>query len=375
MRIGINTRFLIENKLEGIGWFTFESMKRICKNHPEHDFYFFFDRAYSSEFIFSENVKPIVLFPPARHPLLYVWYFEFSIPRAIKKYNIDLFVSADGFIPTLFQTNSLAVIHDINFEHRPKDIPFLTRWYYKFFFPLFAKKSCRIATVSEFSKNDLINTYHIEPNKIDVVYNGANELYTPINSEEKLSTREKYAQGQQYFLYIGSLNPRKNINNLLLAFDEFKKRNKSGFKLILVGAAMHANNYQEVYNNMQFNNDVIFCGRMNTNELHHLLASAYALTYVPFFEGFGIPVLESMYCHVPVITSNVTSLPEVVGDAAILVDPSNYLDIADAMLRIVNDEALYNDLVNKSIKRKEEFSWDKTANLIWESIEQLLIKN
>ncbi len=374
MRIGINTRFLIENKLEGIGWFTFESLKRICEKHPEHDFYFFFDRPYSAEFIFAENVKPIVLFPPARHPFLYVWYFELSIPRAIKKYNIDVFVSADGFIPTLVNTNSLAVIHDINFEHRPKDIPLLTRWYYKFFFPLFAKKSTRIATVSEFSKKDLIDTYHIHPSKIDVVYNGANELYVPIHTEEKNKTREKYTDGNPYFLYIGSLNPRKNIKNLLLAFDEFKLQSKSTFKLVIVGAAMHSNNYQEVYDRMRYKNDVVFCGRVDTKELHLLLASAYALTYVPFFEGFGIPVLEAMYCHVPVITSNVTSLPEVVGDAAILVDPNNYNDIANAMLRIVNDSTLHKDLVDKSIIRKELFSWEKTANLLWNSIEQLLIK-
>ncbi len=374
MRIGINTRFLIENKLEGIGWFTFESLKRICEKHPEHDFYFFFDRPYSAEFIFAENVKPIVLFPPARHPFLYVWYFELSIPRAIKKYNIDVFVSADGFIPTLVNTNSLAVIHDINFEHRPKDIPLLTRWYYKFFFPLFAKKSTRIATVSEFSKKDLIDTYHIHPSKIDVVYNGANELYVPIHTEEKNKTREKYTDGNPYFLYIGSLNPRKNIKNLLLAFDEFKMQSKSTYKLVIVGAAMHSNNYQEVYDRMRYKNDVVFCGRVDTKELHLLLASAYALTYVPFFEGFGIPVLEAMYCHVPVITSNVTSLPEVVGNAAILVDPNNYDDIANAMLRIVNDSTLHKDLVDKSIIRKELFSWEKTANLLWNSIEQLLIK-
>ncbi len=137
---------------------------------------------------------------------------------------------------------------------------------------------------------------------------------------------------------------------------------------------MHSNNYQEVYDRMRYKNDVVFCGRVDTKELHLLLASAYALTYVPFFEGFGIPVLEAMYCHVPVITSNVTSLPEVVGNAAILVDPNNYNDIANAMLRIVNDSTLHKDLVDKSIIRKELFSWEKTANLLWNSIEQLLIK-
>ncbi len=205
-------------------------------------FIFFFDREFSSEFVFSNNIKPVVLFPPARHPFLYVWYFEFSIPRALKKYKIDLFVSTDGFIPTQSTTPSLSVIHDINFEHRPKDIPLLTRWYYKIFFPLFAKKATRIATVSEFSKRDIINTYHINENKIDVVYNGANEMYTPIASEEKIKVRKKYADGQNYFLYIGSLNPRKNIRNLLLAFEEFKKQNTTEFKLLIVGAAMHNNN-------------------------------------------------------------------------------------------------------------------------------------
>lgn len=374
MRIGINTRFLIENKLEGIGWFSFESLKRICKAHPEHEFYFFFDRAYAPEFIFSDNIKPVVLFPPARHPFLYIWYFEWSIPFALKKYKIDLFLSTDGFIPTFSKTKSVSVIHDINFEHRPQDIPFLTRWYYKFFFPRFAKKSTRIATVSEFSKKDLIDTYNIEKNKIDVVYNGANELYTPVSIDEKINTKNKYANGCDYFIYIGSLNPRKNIKNLLLAFEEFKKKSNSNFKLLIVGAAMHHNNYQSVFENMEHKKDVLFCGRVSTNELHLLLASAYALTYMPYFEGFGIPVLEAMYCHVPVITSNVTSLPEVAGDAALLVNPNKSHEIANAMLRITSDTELYNDMIKKSIVRKEQFSWNKTANLLWNSIERVLRK-
>lgn len=373
MRIGINTRFLIENKLEGIGWFTYESLKRISISHPEHEFYFFFDRKYPTDFVFSSNVTPVVLFPPARHPFLYYLFFEFAIPKAIKKYNIDYFVSTDGFIPCNPNVPCLSVIHDINFEHRPEDLPLLTKWYYKLFFPQFAKKASRIATVSQFSKNDLINTYHIDKNKIDVVYNGANEMYVPIEESLKEKTREKYSDSKQYFVYVGSLNPRKNIKNLLLAFDSFKTTTKSDFKLLIVGTIMHSDSdFRNIYNSLAHKQDVQFCGRLSTSELHMVLASAYAMTYVPFFEGFGIPVLESMYCHIPVITSNITSLPEVAGDAAILVNPHKVEEIAKAMENIYIDKNLYAELIQKSILRKNEFSWNKTANLLWNSIEKMM---
>ena len=140
MRIAVNTRFLIKDKLEGIGWFTYETMRRITENHPEHQFYFLFDRKPDSHFIFSQNIIPIVLSPQARHPLLWYIWFEISVKRFLKTNNIDLFVSPDGFIPLRSKTPSLGVIHDINFHHSPTGIPLLTRYYYKYFFPRFAKK-------------------------------------------------------------------------------------------------------------------------------------------------------------------------------------------------------------------------------------------
>ncbi len=376
MKIGINTRFLIENKLEGIGWFTFETLKRICINHPEHEFYFFFDRSFPKEFIFSNNVKPIILFPPARHPFLYYLFFEFAIPNAIKKYKIDYFISTDGFIPTNPNVPSLAVIHDINFEHRPDDLPLLTKLYYKYYFPIFAKKSKRIATVSEFSKNDIVKTYNISAEKIDIVYNGANEEYVPINENAKNIVKNKYSNGKNYFVYVGSLNPRKNIKNLLLAFDNFKAKTNSDFKLLIIGSVMHDDkDFKATFESLTFRKDINFCGRLNTTDLHLVIASAYAMTYVPFYEGFGIPVLESMYCDVPVITSNTTSLPEVAGEAAILVDPNSVSDIANAMSNLFTDKNLHTQLIQKSQLRKKEFSWNRTASLFWNSIEKLMKEN
>lgn len=374
MRIGINTRLLLENKLEGIGWFTFETLKRICINHPEHEFYFFFDRKYSDQFIFSDNITPVVLFPQARHPFLYYLYFEFAIPRALKKYKIDCFVSPDGFIPQHPNIPTLAVIHDITFEHRPQDVPLLTRLYYRYFFPIFAKSATRIATVSNFSKQDLVNTYKVPSEKIDVVFNGANEKYAPLTEDEINSVKKKYSESKDYFIYVGSLNPRKNIKNLLLAFDHFKKETKSDIKLLLVGSVMHSDkHFKTTYESLSYKNEIIFCGRLSNEDLHRVIGASLAMTYIPFYEGFGIPVLEAIYCHVPVITSNVSSLPEVAGDAALYVNPNAIEEIAAAMKKISADSYLREELVRKSIIRKVMFTWNTSAELLWNAIEKTML--
>lgn len=372
MRIGVNARFLLKDKLEGIGWFSYETLKRITQNHPEHEFYFFFDRPYDSSFIFSENIKPIVLFPPARHPFLYYLFFEWSLTYALKKHKIDYFISPDGFLSLKTNVPSLAVIHDIAFEHRDNDVDNLTLRYYRYFFPKFSRKATRIATVSEYSKNDLINTYKITSGKIDVVYNGANESYQPLTTNQVEETKNKFCKGFDYFVYVGSLNPRKNIANLLKSFDFFKTKDSTNTKLLIVGKVMaNDNHFIKEFESMKFKSDVIFTGRLSNNDLHLTLGSAKALVYIPFFEGFGIPVLESFYCDTPVITSNVTSLPEVASDAAILIDPNNIDQIAEAMHIVLNPD-IQNDLKSKMRIRKLDFNWDKTANLLWNSFQKMI---
>src|ERR1039457_2407091 len=159
MNIAVNTRLLIKDKLDGIGWFTYESLKRITVQHPEHSFYFIFDRKFNPEFIFSNNITPIVLYPQARHPLLFYLWFEYSLSSLLKRLNADLFLSPDGYLSLKSDTKSLAVIHDLNFEHYPNDLPFLVRKYYRYYFPKFANKATIIATVSEFSKQDNVKQY------------------------------------------------------------------------------------------------------------------------------------------------------------------------------------------------------------------------
>jgi len=281
MLIAVNTRFLIKDKLEGIGWFTCETLKRITCNHPEHQFVFFFDRHFSDEFIFSDNITPLVLSPAARHPFLWYYWFEFAVSNALKKLKPDIFLSTDGYLCLRTKVKSVLVIHDLAFEHYPKHIDYLTQKYYQYFVPKYAKKADRIATVSRFSKEDIIDKYQISSDKIDVVYNGANELYQPLNEQEKLEIRSKYAGGKEYFIYVGALHPRKNIENLLLGFEQFKKANPCNVKLLLVGRkAWQMSAIHHTYQKMAFKEDVIFMEHLQLDVLPKLLAASLALVYV-----------------------------------------------------------------------------------------------
>lgn len=373
MNIAVNTRLLIKDKLEGIGWFTYETLKRITVDHPEHNFIFLFDRKFSEEFIFSSNITPVVVHPQARHPLLWYLFFDWGIPRALKKYKADLFLSPDGWLSLRTDIKSLAVIHDLNFEHYPEFIPYHVRKYYEYFFHRFAQKAKRIATVSEFTKQDISDKYGIKEDLIDVVYNGANELFSPVSEEIINKTREKFSNSSPYFLSIGLIHPRKNIANLFRSFDKFKINDDQNFKLLIVGQKKWwTGEIRDTFENMQFRKDVIFTGRLDSHDLGNVIASAFAMTYISFFEGFGIPILEAFSCDVPLITSNVSSMPEIAGDAALMIDPSSIDSISTAMTQITKDKQLRLDLINKGKIRRETFSWQLSSEKLWNSIEKTL---
>lgn len=373
MNIVVNTRLLIKNKLDGIGWFTFETLKRITRNHPEHKFYFLFDRNYSDKFIFSDNIIPVIINPPARHPFLWFLWFEYSVKRILKRIKADVFLSPDGYLSLSSRIKQVPVIHDINFVHRPQDLPFFTRKYYNYFFPKFAKKAYRIATVSEYSKQDIVNQYGVEKEKIKIVYNGCNELYKPIDEDLKYKIKQKYTEGKNYFIFIGTLHPRKNIAGLFRAFEKFKIESKSNFKLLIVGEKLFkTKDIENSYSKSRYKKDIIFTGRLNPKDLHQVLASAFAMTFVPFFEGFGIPLVEAMSCDIPIISSDTTSLPEVAGDAALFVNPFDVDNIKNAMIKMIRDENLRQTLIEKGRKRKEQFSWDQTAAKLWDIIDESL---
>lgn len=373
MRIAVNTRLLLKGKLEGIGWFTFETLQRITRENPEHEFIFIFDRPYNPDYIFSENVKAVVAGPQARHPFLFYIWFDFVIPRVLKKHKADIFVSPDGYLSRRTKVPQLAVIHDINFVHRPDDLPWLIAKYYNYFFPKFARIAKRIATVSFYSKEDITRSFKIDYDKIDVVYDGINQIYEPLEAETKQKIKEKYAGGDEYFLFVGALHPRKNVSGLLKAFDGYKLETNAKTKLVIVGGEMHkTGDIFETYDSLRFKDDVVFTGRVSTEELRDIFGAALALTFVPFFEGFGIPVVEAMSAGVPVICSNTTSIPEVGGNAVLYADPMKIGQITDAMIQLAGNEELRKSLIEKGFKQKDKFSWDQTAGLLWASINRTL---
>lgn len=376
MKIAVNTRLLIPDKLEGIGWVAYETLRRITASHPEHEFYFIFDRQWDDRFIFSDNVIPVKAGPQARHPFLYYIWFEWTIPRVLKKIKADLFLSPDAYLSLRTKVPSIPIFHDLNFEHYPKDLPVLERKYYRYFFPRYARKAEQVVTVSEFSKKDIVNLYDVLPEKVSVVYNGVNEDFKPVPEDEQEACREKHSEGCPYFIFVGALHPRKNLVRLFQAFDYFKEQHRTEIKLVVVGNKKYwTREIEEAYNGMKYNEEVLFSGRMSADELHKAVGSALAMAYVSYFEGFGLPIIEAFRCDIPVVTSNVTSMPEVAGDAALLVDPFSVKSIAEGLEKIALDPELRKDLVKKGRERSLLFTWQNSADKLWAVIEKVLNKS
>lgn len=359
--------------MDGIGNFVFECFRRIVIAHPEHEFFFIFDRAYDPEYLFAPNVTPIVIGPPTRHPILYFLWFEYSIPKTLKRIKADLFISPDGMLSLSSKVKSMCVMHDLNFEFYPKELPFIYRIYYRYFFPKFARKAKRISTVSTHSKSNISTIYHIDNQHIDVIYSACRSEFKPLEKSQIQLVRNKFSEGKPYFMFLSSLQPRKNLLNLLKAFEQYRSSHKSEVKLLIVGKNQWVKkDLMNFYKSMRFKKEVIFTGRIEDAELLRILPSALALFYISYFEGFGVPVIEGFHSGIPVVCSDLTSLPEVAGDAAYKVDPFSIDEIEIAMKRIETEEQLRSKLIEKGHQKKLDFSWDDTAEKLWESINRIL---
>lgn len=368
MIIAVNTRVLLE-ELEGYGYFIREIFEILVRKYPEHQFYFLFDRPYNDQYIFASNVHGLVVPPPARLPLLWKYWFDFKIPFILKKIKADVFVSPDGYASLTTKVPQCMVIHDLGFLHYPEaykksHIPYLKRNT-----PKFLKKAKTIATVSQFSKDDVLKHYRISSDKINVVYSGVKNNFRPLPFDERTRVKEKYTGGCEYFIYVGAIQPRKNLVRLLKGFSVFKKRMQSSMKLVLAGRMAWKNEeFTKLLNTYKYKTEVLLTGYVPEEEIVSLVGSAYALVYPSLFEGFGVPVVEGMRSGVPVLTSAKTSMEEIAGDAALYFDPEDHSDIADKMMLIYKDEDLRKQLVEQGRTRAEEFTWERSAELLWQSI-------
>ena len=187
MKIAVNARFLIESGLEGVGWYTYEILKRMALDHPEDEFILYFDRPYSESFLFSSNVKGVKLSPPARHPVLFTYWNQYLVGKQLKKDNADVYWTTDGFFPLKTKVPVLAVIHDIAHQVLRNNVKKAHQIYYDHFIKRTVDRANAIMTVSEFSKSEMVKILNADAEKIHVGYNAPREVFKPLDNEEKMT--------------------------------------------------------------------------------------------------------------------------------------------------------------------------------------------
>lgn len=372
MVIAVNTRFLLP-QLEGFGYFTREVLQILTTKYPQHQFHFFFDRPFDSTFIFSVNVQGHVVSPPARHPLLWKYWFDVKVSRLLKKLKADVFLSPDGQCSLTTKVPQCMVVHDLGFLHQPEGYHKTHLNYYKHFTPKFIRRTKTVFTVSRFSKQDIIRHYKTDEAKVRVVFNGIKEIFQPVAFQEQAVVKERYTGGHEYFLYVGAIHPRKNLINLLKAFSVFKRRLQSSMKLVLAGRlAWKTDEFLELLKTYKYKEDVVLTGYIEEADLAALMASAYAFVYPSLFEGFGVPVAEAMRCGVPVLTSKDSAMQEISEGAGLYFDPQNVDDMADSLMRIYKDESGRSALIQKGLLAAQKYSWKKTADAVWEGLMEII---
>lgn len=370
MVIAVNTKALLPGKTEGYGYFIEEIFFRVAALHPEHQFYFLFDRAYTLPATASTNIKAVVVTPQARHPLLWQIWYNWRIPAVLKKINAHVFVSPDGFCSLRTTVPQCLVVHDLAFLHYPDFLVGSHLRYYKKNTGRFLAKAKQVVTVSAFSKADIIEKYKTPADKIAVVYNAVHPLFQPLALQQREAIKEKYTEGCEYFIFTGTIHPRKNLINLLRAFSQFKKKQSSNMKLVICGRmAWKTEEFTTLLGTFKFRRDVILTGYIPKEELALLVGAAYAMVYPSYFEGFGVPPLEALQCAVPAIVSRNSALPEVGGDAYLYMDPTSVDDLAQKMILLYKDEALRNKLISNGEQRLKLFSWEESAHQMWNCIE------
>lgn len=370
MRIVVNARFLRSNCKNNYGRFQYETLKRIVENHPEDTFIFLFDKPVDPALVFADNVTLVYMKPEAKGPLSWRWWFDIKIPAILKKYKADVFVSFDRFLSLRTKVPQCLVIQDLSFFYTPDLFKKSHLSFYKKNTGYYLKKAASVAVLSDSIKKDIRDYYKIEEDKLTVVFSGANAIFHSADEYSREQIKDSYTNGYNYFIYTGFLDRSSNLITLLKAFSIFKKRQKSSWKLVLAGKLdeSYGEDFLKSLASYKYREDVIVYDNIREQERAALLSGAYAMVYTQVYEGFAVPVLEAMQSGVPVIVSDNDSLQDVTGEAALFADVNDPSDVGDKMMQLYKDESLRSRLIAKGLDRATQYSWDKTADLLWESI-------
>ena len=364
----MNTRLLLPGKLEGIGYFTRETGRRLPDLLPGAEFLYCFDRPFDPSLTAHPRVSGRAIFPPARDPLLWRAWFDYALPRALRQWGADVLLSPDGYCSLRSAVPQVMVTHDLAFLHYPDQVPRRVQQYYEKYVPRFLARADRVITVSEFVREDIHRFYGTDVNKIVVAGNGVLPDFKPLDAAARGAVREEYTGGKPYFFYLGSVHPRKNIARLIRAYDRFRQSGPA-FPLLLGGRlAWQSADVRRAHQNSAYGADIRFLGYLPQVATVRLLGAAQALVYPSLSEGFGVPLLEAMHAEVPIITSDRSSLPEVGGKAALYVNPESEESMAAGMLRLVQTPGLADELVAEGRLQRRRYTWDAAAAVVADAV-------
>ena len=369
MIIAVNTKSLPVDFPAVYRDFIYETFKRIVGNNSDHHFIFIFDRKQDKPFITAPNVTEVVTGPVAKYPLLWKFWFNSKIPAVLKKYKVDVFVSGDGICSLSSKVPQCIVLHDLAFLQTPLFIKKTHVGFFKKNTSKFLSRAKVVVTTSNLMKQTIAADYDINAAGINVIPGGVNENFLPVKEEENSRIKNKYTEGKEFFLFAGNIHPVNNILNLLKAFSVLKKRHQTGMKLLLAGKlSPEYSIFRKSLASYKYRNDVVWIEEIAEKELQQIVASAYCLIDISFYQGFNADVLQAMRCDVPVITSEESTMQELTNGAALYADTNDIDSVADKMKLLYKDENLRKELIIKGQSVATGFNWDKTADLFWKSI-------
>jgi glycosyltransferase involved in cell wall biosynthesis len=367
MRIAIDYTAAV-NQTAGIGRFVRSLVKAVTEIDQQNQYLLVHARPNDEavlDFPTAPNVSRRQL--PIRERLLTILWHRANLPVPIDAFtgSIDLFHSPDFVLPPLRRPRSILTVHDLAFLLFPECAHEALREYLLRVVPRSARRASFVVADSENTANDVICLLGVPPERVAVVPGGVDARFQPVTDPERLQAmrRQLQVESAPYVLFVGVIEPRKNLQGLIGAFELAKKRYRLPHKLVVVGRkGWLAEGIYEKYERSSVREDIVFPGFIDDADLPTLYSAAAALVMPSFYEGFGLPLLEAMACGTPVIASNAASLPEVVGDAAPQVDPNDIDALADTLAQVLTDDQLRATNRVRGLERAARFTWTAAAH-------------
>ena len=380
LRVGIDYSPAV-NQQAGIGRYTRSIVAELAELDQENEYVLFYPSRNLNQEVFAPPKSPNfqrVEIPVSNQSLNALW-FRLGVPFPVDLFTgpVDVCHFPDFTLPPIRNGKTVLTVHDLSFLVHPEYAEKGLRQYLERVVPPSVAGASLVLADSESTGNDLIVLLDVPPERVEVLLPGVEPRFAPVVDEVALeSARRKYSISFPYILTISTIEPRKNLLGLMKAFSGFKRMTESRHKLVIGGGkGWH---YSEVFATakaIDVADDIIFLGHVADEDLPALYSMSDLFAWLSFYEGFGLPVLEAMACGTPVVASNRASLPEVIGDAGLLVPPSEIDAIADAFDSILGDEALAAELADKGRKQASLFSWRSSAKQLLSIYQRLASDN